>query len=131
MHPSFAKPAKNAITLHAVPAKDLASFVSRFAYLKASGFQAKEGELRLVPDRAGAIKAAVLGLGKSQDPLALAAFAEQLPDGVYRLGEVPAFCGGEMAALAWLLGSYKFARYKKAGQPRARLVLPSGVDGNE
>src|SRR4051812_22038111 len=108
MHPSFAKPAKNAITLHAVPAKDVKSFLSRIAYLKASGFEAKEGEVRLVPDRAGAIKAAVLGLGKAQDPLALAAFAEQLPDGLYRLGEVPAFCGGEIGSLAWLLGTYKF-----------------------
>ena len=69
--------------------------------------------MRLVPGRGG-IAAAVLGLGKSEDALALAAFAEQLPDGVYRLGEVPDFCGGAQAALAWLLGLYAFDRYKKA-----------------
>src|SRR5581483_10465468 len=126
MHPSFAKPARNAIVLHAVPAKDVKSYLSRIPYLKASGFEAKEGELRLVPDRAGGIKAAVLGLGKAQDPLALAVFSEQLPDGVYRLGEVPPFCG-EMSALAWLLGTYKFARYRKTRTPKARLVLPPDV----
>ena len=131
MHPSFAKPARNAIVLHAVPAKDVKSYLSRIPYLKASGFEAKEGELRLVPDRAKGIKMAVLGLGKVQDPLALALFSEQLPDGVYRLGEVPSFCGGDMAALAWLLGTYKFARYKKSRPPKARLVLPAAVNGDE
>jgi leucyl aminopeptidase len=131
MHPSFAKPAQNAIALHAVPAKDLKLFQGRIPYLKTSGFEARDGELRLVPDRAGTIEAAVLGLGKNQDPLALAAFSEQLPRGLYRLGDAPNFCGGEMAALAWLLGAYKFARYKKSRPSKARLVLPAGVNGDE
>ena len=73
----------------------------------------------------------MLGLGKSEDALALAAFAEQLPDGVYRLGEVPDFCGGAHAALAWLLGLYAFDRYKKPKKRNPKLVLPDGVDGEE
>src|ERR1700757_2948179 len=100
MHVSFAKNARNAIALHAVAAKDAAALVRKLPYLKATGFTGKEGELRLMPGRGG-IAAAVLGLGKTKDKLALAAFAEQLPDGVYRLGEVPDFCGGANAALAW------------------------------
>ena len=130
MHAGFAKSAKNAVPLHAVAAKDLKAALAKIPYLKASGFAAKEGELRLIPGRNG-LSAAVLGLGKEQDALALAAFAEKLPDGVYRLGEVPEFCGGANAALAWLLGLYEFSRYKKPSRRAVKLVLPSGVDGEE
>jgi leucyl aminopeptidase len=130
MHASFAKNAKNAIALHAVAAKNASAFSRKLPYLKASGFTGKEGELRLVPGRGG-IVAAVLGLGKNRDPLALAAFAEQLPDGIYRLGEVPDFCGGANAALAWRLGLYAFDRYKKPKARHLKFVLPNGVDGEE
>ena len=130
MHSSFAKSARNAIPLHALAPKDLKPWLAKLPYLKASGFAAKEGDLRLVPGRGG-IAAAVLGLGKEKDALALAAFSEKLPDGLYRLGEVPSFCAGGNAALAWLFGSYEFARYKKPAKRAPRLVLPAGVDGAE
>jgi leucyl aminopeptidase len=130
MHASLVKNARNAIPLHAVRSKDAKSFCQRFAFLKAAGFSAKEGELRLIPGRGG-IAAVVLGLGKSDDALALAAFSEQLPDGVYRLGEVPDFCGGAQAVLAWLLGLYAFDRYRKPKKRSLKLVLPDGVDGAE
>ncbi|MBS0281757.1 MAG: leucyl aminopeptidase family protein, partial [Proteobacteria bacterium] len=61
----------------------------------------------------------------------LAAFSEQLPDGVYRLGDVPDFCGGAKAALAWALGLYAFDRYRKPKKRNLKLVLPPGVDGAE
>ena len=105
--------------LHAVAAKDLKTFLVKYPYLKASGFAAKEGELRLLPGKAG-LSAVVLGLGKSSDALALAAFSESLPDGIYKLGEVPQFCGGAHAALAWLLGLYQFSRYKEPSQTGAK-----------
>ncbi|MEO7053667.1 MAG: leucyl aminopeptidase family protein, partial [Rhizomicrobium sp.] len=130
MHPSLTKKAGNAIPLHAVRAKDAKAWHQRMPFLKAVGFAAKEGELRLVPGRGG-IAAAVLGLGKSEDALALAAFSEQLPDGVYRLGEVPDFCGGAQAVLAWTLGLYTFDRYRKPKKRNLKLVLPDGVDGAE
>ena len=130
MHASLAKSAKNAIPLHAVAAKDARQWVRRIPFLRACGFTGKEGDLRLVPGRGG-IASAVLGLGKSRDALALAAFSEQLPDGVYRLGEVPDFCGGASAALAWILGLYSFDRYKKPKKRNLKLVLPDGVDGAE
>src|SRR5579863_2685331 len=130
MHASFVRNAKNTVVLHAVTAKDASAFSRKLPFLKASGFTGKEGDLRLIPGRGG-LAAAVLGLGKSRDALALAAFAEQLPDGVYRLGEVPDFCGGTNAALAWRLGLYAFDRYKKPKARRLKLVLPDDVDGEE
>src|SRR3954468_4070349 len=131
MHPSFAKGSRGAVPLHAVMARDLKSWLTRVPFLKASGFAAKDGELRLVPGPKGQLAAAVLGLGKSSDSLALAAFAEQLPEGIYKIGDVPEFCGGAQGALGWALGSYSFNRYKEPKQRGPKLVLPSGVDGAE
>jgi leucyl aminopeptidase len=130
MHASFVKSAKSAVALHAVAAKDVKGFLAKFPYLKASGFTAKDGELRLLPGKVG-LSGAVLGLGKNTDALALAAFSESLPDGTYRLGEVPDFCGGDKAALAWLYGLYQFSRYKKPSKRAPKLALPPGVDGEE
>ncbi|HEY4274770.1 MAG TPA: leucyl aminopeptidase family protein [Rhizomicrobium sp.] len=128
MHSSLLKNAKQALPLHAVRAKDAKDWCRRFPFLKASGFSGKEGELRLIPGRDG-LSAAILGLGKGDDALALAAFSEQLPDGVYRLGEVPDFCGGAQGALAWLLGLYAFERYRKPKKRNLKLLVPEGVDG--
>ena len=56
---------------------------------------------------------------------------KSLPAGTYRLGEVPDFCGGAHAALAWIMGGYVFDRYKKKTRTAARLVIPQGVNGAE
>ena len=132
MHPSFAASTRNAIPLHAVTAKSAAAWVKaqkRAGLL--SGFTGADGGLRALPDAKGHVAAWVLGLGDGSDAFALAAFSEKLPDGVYRLGDVPEHCGGANAALAWLMGSYRFSRYRKAAPKSARLVLPRGVDGAE
>jgi leucyl aminopeptidase len=132
MHPSFAASTRNAIPLHAVTAKSAAAWVK--AQKRAgtlSGFTGAEGDLRALPDAKGNVAAWVLGLGDGSDAFALAAFSEKLPDGVYRLGDVPEHCGGANAALAWLMGGYRFTRYRKTTPKTARLVLPRGVDGAE
>ncbi len=133
---SFAKPARDAVPLNAVRESDLKRWLSgrpkrEAAYLGHVGFAAKEGDLRLLADAQGGIASAVLGLGKGDDTLALAAFSESLPAGTYRFADVPEALGGARGALAWALGSYQFARYRKAKPKDARLVLPDGVDGAE
>ena len=129
MQVSFARNAGTATPLHAVRAADLKAWLAKRpkreqAYLKSIAFSAKEGELCLIPDAQGALASAVLGLGKGEDILALATFAEQLPAGTYRFADVPETCGGANGALAWALGTYEFARYKKAKAKGAKLVLP-------
>src|SRR6185295_17197285 len=130
--------AEKAVLLHAVLAKDLERFLSARSeretrWLRATGFAAKEGELQLVPDEAGRLSAAVLGLGPGRDPHALAAFAERLPLGVYALGDVDPSFGGARAAYAWAIGTYTFDRYrarrKSARKETSRLLIPDGVDG--
>ena len=134
MHPSLANNARNAIPLHAVAAKDAKAWLARqkrSGLVTASGFAGGLGALAALPDAKGGIAAWVMGLGDSRDAFALAAAAEKLPGGLYRLGEVPEFCGGASAVLAWLMGGYGFSRYKKRTASRARLVAPQGVDGEE
>lgn len=134
MHPSLANSARNAVPLHAVRAGDAKAWLAkqkRSGIVTASGFTGASGVLAALPDAKGGIAAWVLGLGDTTDAFALAAAAEKLPAGTYRLGDVPDFCGGANAALAWLMGGYGFDRYKKKTARKARLVLPQGVDGAE
>ncbi|MBL6852249.1 MAG: leucyl aminopeptidase family protein [Alphaproteobacteria bacterium] len=136
MHASFTRNARNAIPLHAVTIAGLNAFLRKrnkrdATWLKASGFGAKDGELRMVPNASGAIAFAVMGLGKGGDILAAAHFSEHLPAGTYAFAEVPDDVGGANGALAWALGTYQFTRYKKGKASGAKLVLPKGVDGEE
>jgi leucyl aminopeptidase len=127
------------IPVHALLPKELERFLSSLSaaqarWLRATAFAAKEGELVLVPNEAGALGAAVLGLGPGRDPHALALFSERLPSGFYRLGDVPPAFGAARAAYAWAIGTYAFERYrgqrkKAARKDQPRLVLPTGVDG--
>ena len=138
MHPGLANSAQSnisrAIPLHAVAANDATGWLAkqkRAGLVSASGFAGAAGALAALPDAKGGIAAWVLGLGDNKDAFALAAAAEKLPEGLYRLGEVPANCGGANAALAWLMGGYSFDRYKKKNPRKTRLVTPHGVDGEE
>ena len=134
MHPSLATNARNAVPLHAVTAKGAKAWLAKQArshLVAASGFSGAAGALAALPDAKGGIAQWVLGLGDGKDAFALAAAAEKLPAGLYRLGEVPDFCGGAHAALAWAMGGYGFDRYKKKPARGARLVVPAGVDGEE
>jgi leucyl aminopeptidase len=136
MHVSLVRSAKGAIPLHAVKADNLKRSIPTRAkreaeWIAAANFTAKEYELLLVPG-SGGLASAVLGLGSGHDPLALAAFSESLPAGVYAFGDVPAEVGGARGALAWVLGTYRFDRYrKKSARQVPKLVVPNGVSAEE
>jgi leucyl aminopeptidase len=119
MHPHLVRRAKGAVPLHAVAQTELENFLGRrtrehAAWIRSTGFSAKSGETLPLPDGGGGIAAHLMGLGKADDTLALAAFAETLPEGTYVLDDVPARLAGTGAALAWLLGIYSFKRYRKS-----------------
>jgi leucyl aminopeptidase len=134
MHPSLASSAAASIPLHAVTAKAARAWLAKDKQRKvlgASGFTGAAGQLMPLPNAKGGVRAWALGLGDGKDAFALALAAEKLPAGTYRLGEVPDFCGGANAALAWIMGGYVFDRYKKKARAFARLVIASGVNGAE
>lgn len=99
-------------------------------YAEAIGFDAAPGKLALLPKTGGGIAAVVYGVAQGDagdGPLAAGMLPGQLPAGDYRLeGETGPV---ELAALAWVLGSYGFDRYrsKRTEKPR-RLAVGPDVD---
>lgn len=103
------------------------------AFAEAQGFEARPGQHLLLPDAAGGLACVMLGVDaasvRRRDPFAPGRLVTSLPAGDYRLvGEIG---DAGLAALAWLLGAYRFERYRKPKPAAARLVLPEGVDGAE
>jgi leucyl aminopeptidase len=93
----------------------------------ANGFKGKPGQVLPVPDGRGGFAAVLVGSGETFDPLSARALPARLPPGLYRLeAEVG---DARQAALAFLLGTYVFDRYKaKPERDRVRLVAPKGMD---
>lgn len=103
-------------------------------WLDETGFEAGAGDLRLIPGSDGGVDHAVAGLGSAQararGRFALARAIAGLPAGAWHLdGEISAAERTE-AALAALLGQYRFDRYRpgRAIRPQALLCPPQGVD---
>ena len=101
---------------------------SRFA--DACGFEPKPGRLQLLPDAEGGLAGALFGLAerdaKGREPLAAGRLATALPPGNYRFANAPH--EPELAALAFLLGLYRFERYRADPTRQPQLVAPEGVD---
>jgi leucyl aminopeptidase len=136
MHSSLVKSAKRATPLHAVTSTNLKRWLPtrgkrEVEWAGAANFTGKQYEVLLVPGANG-VASAILGLGTGGDPLAIAAFSEMLPPGIYSLGDVPPEIGADRGALAWVLGTYRFDRYqKKQARQLPKLAVPHGVDGEE
>ena len=101
-------------------------------FLAATGFKPKAGGLALLPGAEGGLDRVLFGLGDLQAPafdrLQTGRLPGLLPPGTYRLVGAP---NPSEAALAWLLGAYRFTRYRPAKTERPRLVAPDGVDAEE
>lgn len=136
---AFADPGAAARPFHVLRPEDIADFLSgagaRWAgWLRATGFEATLGELRLLPDADGSACGAVAGLGTDQarrrQRFGLAKAISGLPEGAWRLEGALGPEGLTEAALAWLLSAYRFDRYRPGRKPapQPRLVCPDGVD---
>jgi leucyl aminopeptidase len=122
-----------AVPLDAVKQADLGKWLETqaagdAAWLRRSGFTGTEGEISFVPLGDGTLSFVVLGLGEEMDPLALAAFSESLPPGIYKFRDIPEDYAGERACLAWLLGTYSFTRYRKSGRENPRLLIAANAE---
>jgi len=100
------------------------------AFAGAAGFEAKAGRHLLLPGPDGGLAGVLFGLenadDKSKDLLRPGALPGLLPAGTYRFANAPH--DARLAALAFGLGSYRFARYRKAEDKEIRLELPAGID---
>jgi leucyl aminopeptidase len=102
------------------------------AWVEASGFAAGLGEALLMPGPDGRPAAAAIGWGtaakRRRDRFPLAAGAAKLPAGTYALANPGAVGNLGTEALGWLLGLYRFERYRKGNGKAAMLVCPPGLD---
>ncbi|WP_106409235.1 leucyl aminopeptidase family protein [Teichococcus deserti] len=129
MLPVDTDPATPSLPLHCVAAVDLRGFLQQqppeqSAFLAASGFAAKAGELRLLPGPGG-LAGAVLGLGATKEveesPWPYGGLAFGLPeDSRWHLADAGRQAAG---ALGWCLGAYRFSRYRQPTRRPARLQL--------
>jgi len=133
-HPILASAEGQAIPVHPVSEGELEAFLARKrapvrTYAAANSFTAKAGQVLAVPGSSGAVEQVLLGTGAGRVDLSLfRTLAGKLPAGEYALSKLPRGVDPEQAALAFALGTYRFDRYKKKGEPIARLVAPKGVD---
>ncbi|MBS0387606.1 MAG: leucyl aminopeptidase family protein [Proteobacteria bacterium] len=106
------------------------------AWIGGQAFQAERARVLALPTREGGIAAAVLGLGALADAAHCslwdgAAAAERLPAGDYALATALPPAVATQFALGWLLGCYRYNRFRSQPKPApaAKLVLPEGADG--
>ncbi|MEX0366783.1 MAG: M17 family metallopeptidase [Ruegeria sp.] len=133
---SFAAPSDGAIPLHVIEQSELEGWLSDQpdavrSWVEANGFTGAIGQALLVPGADG-VGMALAGYGtaakRARKRFSLAAVAEKLPEGAYRIASgvgddaLPTECFG------WLIGGYAFDRYKKQSPAKARLIAPEGVD---
>jgi len=136
MHPAFERNSTtSAIPIYFVTAStwdavanSLSESARRFA--QAQDFKAKAGKCLVLPAASGAIEAVLFGLDEAaspkHDPFRPGQLPGLLPPGVYRFANAPHDV--RLATLAFALGCYRFARYRKNEALDVRLVPPDGVD---
>ncbi|MEM8571298.1 MAG: leucyl aminopeptidase family protein [Pseudomonadota bacterium] len=130
--------APSAIPLHLVEPDGLDVWLDSVApahraWAQANGFRAALGETLCFPDESGGLALAVLGIGsqatRKRDRFPLASAADRLPPGTYRVAGAPGLeLDEELEALGWVLGQYRFTRYRKSEAAQPDLIVPEGVD---
>ena len=101
-------------------------------WLASQGYRPERGRLLCVPGLDGPSGSVVVGLGSNPEiDLWLAAgLADRLPAGDYHLGASLTPSQSTHFTLGWLLGGYRYSRYRSGeGLPaRPRLQIPKGAD---
>ncbi|MDO5657596.1 MAG: leucyl aminopeptidase family protein [Paracoccus sp. (in: a-proteobacteria)] len=132
MTPTFARADADAKPLYLAAGglpEELDDAVRQWA--TACGFTGKSGEICLIPGPDG-VAGALYGIGAadrlSRDRFAPSRAATELPEGDWRLANLPDGVDAGLFALGWLFSHYAFDRYKSCAGAKARLVAPDGVD---
>ena len=97
-------------------------------WLAAQNFAAKPGSFCALPDAEGKVARVVVGLSAPASLWDLADLPQRLPAGDYQLDWDGEGAAQETLALGWVLGAYRFERYKKNDAATARLAIPAKAD---
>jgi len=130
--------ASSAVPVHALTPDTLAAFVkplssAQKAWVEANGFEARPNSHLCLAGKDGGLAMVLYGAvtAETADPFEPGKLSGVLPSGDYALAS--GFSNPDLAALGWILHSYKFTRYlsgKKNSEPGeyARLACPDNVD---
>ncbi len=100
-------------------------------WAETSGFTGEAGQTCLLPGADGVLEAVLFAYDPETLPWCCAALAAELPAGRYRLkGSQDPWTLGQMV-VGWLLGHYRFDRYKAQTDRKTQLVWPAGTDRGE
>ncbi|MEQ8814252.1 MAG: leucyl aminopeptidase family protein [Thalassobaculum sp.] len=100
------------------------------AWVRATGFKAKAGEVALLPDDKGGMARVLLGV-EAVERTGLwdyAGLPGSLPAGRYAIDTAIEPADATRAALGWALATYRFDRYTAMPAAEAELVWPKGAD---
>lgn len=106
-------------------------------WVVAQEFKAERHRLLCVPKADGSLSEVILGLGALSSselltPWHAAGLPERLPAGIYRLARSLPAEAARCFALGWLLGGYRYQRYRSAAPtPRPQLRVPALVDRDD
>ncbi|BCJ92026.1 aminopeptidase [Terrihabitans soli] len=103
------------------------------AWMTSVAYEPAPGRVLLVPGADGAILGVIFGVepddAPSRDPFLAANLARDLPAGAYRFeGKL---ADPRLSLVGFLLGTYRFDRYRKPDIRTVQIVLPDGVDPAE
>ncbi len=136
---TFATSNSNAISTAVVSVDDFPSWLSEQnertkGWINSFGFIGGLGQAVVLPNDDGTIGGAVLGYGtkatRARGRFHLAAAAAKLPAGVYDIQSGVPYEALETETIGWLLGQYRFDRYKAKAAAKAELICPKDVDAN-
>jgi leucyl aminopeptidase len=129
----FADP-ENSRTARLVTAAGLNDALARLPdaarrHAEASGFEGGPSQVVILPVGAGVD--ALVGAGRGSSAFEFAGAAMALPEGGWALEDLPEGIDPTEAAIAFLLGSYQFTRYKSPRRAPATLVAPEDCNVEE
>src|SRR5215813_1920503 len=103
------------------------------AFADASAFEPRPGRHLLLPGADGALAGVLFALENADEPhkdlLRPGALPGLLPAGTYRFADPPHDL--RLATLAFVLGTYRFTRYRTPDDKPLRLEVPEGVDADD
>jgi leucyl aminopeptidase len=138
LHPAFVPPNGAGVPVTVVTAASWPQLRGRLdpraqAFADSAGFEPRPGRHLLLPGPDGTLAAVLFAIENagdaSADPFRAGAMATLLPARTYRFATPPP--DARLSALAFALGTYRFARYRKPDEQSAQLEVPAGVDGEE
>ena len=134
---TFVQKSPNTLPLHVIAEDAFETWCAELAppvqnWVTANGFSAGLGQALLIADTDGMPPMAVVGYGtpksRARGRFHLAAASAKLPKGSYEIASGLPREHASTEALGWLLGSYRFDRFRTQPPLLAELVAPEGID---